>query len=343
MENEKILQVAARKAFESEAVQQSWKVHLQAFGPILEPAFAEDWQSRIDLTDALNRISRRDLQGGLDKLRPLQEKCETDADCAAWLFCVGLCFDLAGDTANMVEFYESAGEYGHRFYLPYLKLAQLYYSSREFEGAEEYFRRALECVGAEDLRSRMLRAALESNLSRCLLAMHRYPEALELLDDAEREFPKMKGLTDSRAMIYAAMGDAERCEAALERLQQENPQALEPVSRAAHGILEGRDSHYRPTRIDGGKIAAFWQWFLDREQQLRRTEQKMLTDQIARKLRPVFPELEFTPAVLAEVSAERGRVALVTGYSRSLEEGYRQVLEQRPAGLAEFWRFEILS
>ena len=55
----------AKKSFESDAIQKSWQVHLQMFGPILEPAFAGSYQARVHLTAALNHISTRDLKAGL--------------------------------------------------------------------------------------------------------------------------------------------------------------------------------------------------------------------------------------------------------------------------------------
>ena len=335
------LDLAAQTAFESQTVQQSWRVHLQAFGPILEPAFASDPQSRIDLTDALNRLSRQDLQGAMDRLRPLQQRCETDADCAAWLFFVGMCFELAGDTENMVQFYTRAGEFGHRFYLPYAKLARLYYESREFEGAEANFRLAMECLDpAGELRQKMTLAGLESNLARCLLAMHRYDEALALLERVEEAFPKMKGVTDTRAMVYAAMGDEAHCAEALDRLRAGDAEAAGPVERAARAILDGTDSHYRVLPADEDRLAAFWPWFCSQESKLRREDPEMLRQQLMQKLRPVFPDAAGTDVAVRET--ETGRtVELATGCSRTLEAGLARLLALRPAELEPDWSFEL--
>ena len=74
MKKETIADKMARKAFFSEEVQRQWAVHMGAFGPILEPAFEEDFQSRIHLLAALNHLSRRDLRAGLKKLEQLREK-----------------------------------------------------------------------------------------------------------------------------------------------------------------------------------------------------------------------------------------------------------------------------
>ena len=52
MNKQTIVDKLAKKSFEGAAVQKSWQAHMQAFGPILEPAFAENYQARIDLTSA---------------------------------------------------------------------------------------------------------------------------------------------------------------------------------------------------------------------------------------------------------------------------------------------------
>ena len=54
------------------ALRQSWEVHRQAFGPILEPAFAENQQVRILVINALNHISRRDIKRGMELLKEIQ-------------------------------------------------------------------------------------------------------------------------------------------------------------------------------------------------------------------------------------------------------------------------------
>ena len=78
MKKETLADKIAKKTFLSADFQKQWAIHMGAFGPILGPAFAEDYQSRIHLTAALNHISRRDVRSGLKKLQQLQEKCETN-------------------------------------------------------------------------------------------------------------------------------------------------------------------------------------------------------------------------------------------------------------------------
>ena len=73
MRKETFADKMARKAFEKPDVRKSWEVHMKAFGPILEPAFANNLQARIHLTAALNHISNRNLAQALVKLKALQK------------------------------------------------------------------------------------------------------------------------------------------------------------------------------------------------------------------------------------------------------------------------------
>ena len=71
MKKETLAEKLARKIFQSRAFQRGWNVHVQAFGPILEPAFAEDYPARIRLSAALNLLSRQKLAEALQKLQAL--------------------------------------------------------------------------------------------------------------------------------------------------------------------------------------------------------------------------------------------------------------------------------
>ena len=144
MKKETFAEKLARKSFESAAIQKSWQVHIQAFGPILEPAFTDNYQARIDLTAALNYISNREVDKGLKKLQLIENACSTDEDRAALLFCMGLCFEMANSKDDMVAYYREAGNYGHGFYLPYLKIAKAAQNDAAFEIAEENYKKAIQ-------------------------------------------------------------------------------------------------------------------------------------------------------------------------------------------------------
>ena len=104
MEKKSLADKMAEKSFNSPKFQKSWQVHTQAFGPILEPAFVDNFTARVHLTNALNHISRCDSEKGIQKLRLIEKDCVSDADKAAWLFCMGLCMGMAGMKEEMVYF-----------------------------------------------------------------------------------------------------------------------------------------------------------------------------------------------------------------------------------------------
>lgn len=161
------------------ALQQSWEVHRQAFGPILEPAFAENQQVRILLINALNHISRREVKRGMEILKEIHPHCIYDEDKAAWAFFVGLCFEMGGAREQMLEWYEKAGQIGHRFYLPYLKLAKAAHSSAQFDKAKGYYKTAIDCLleMSENDKDDIILGSAYTNLTSCLTMLHQYPAA----------------------------------------------------------------------------------------------------------------------------------------------------------------------
>ena len=199
----------AKKSFDSPKFQQSWAVHMHSFGPILEPAFEENYPAKVHLTAALNLISSRQLAQGFDKLKQLQKFCETDADKTAFLFFMGVCFEMMGDQENMMDFYCAANEYGHSFYLPYIKVGKSYLSDHAYAPACENFRAAIDCftaAGLDDQDRRILGSAY-TNLATCLLMMHRYDEAQAALTTSRDLCPEAPGRSAVEAPLYALQGD----------------------------------------------------------------------------------------------------------------------------------------
>ncbi len=209
------------------ALRQSWEAHRQAFGPILEPAFQENPQVRILLVNALNHISRRELQRGLELLKEIQPHCVYDEDRAAWTFFVGLCFEMGGAQKQMLKWYADAGQYGHRFYLPYLKLAKAAHSAGEFDTARGYYETALGCLleMEEQDRDEVVLGSVYTNLTSCLTMLHQY-SAAEAAWTAAWRYPQQPGAAATGAILYAAMGDTEKTNICLQELARKQPQWL---------------------------------------------------------------------------------------------------------------------
>ena len=222
------------------ALRQSWEVHRQAFGPILEPAFAENQQVRILVINALNHISRRDIKRGMELLKEIQPHCIYDEDKAAWAFFVGLCFEMGGARAQMLEWYEKAAAFGHRFYLPYLKLAKAAHGSAQFEKAKGYYETAIDCLleMPEKDKDEVILGSAYTNLTSCFTMLHQYSMAEKAWQEAIK-YPAQPGADATAAILYAAMGNAEKTAEHIEKLKEKFPAWVAQTSQMTQQILDG--------------------------------------------------------------------------------------------------------
>lgn len=347
MAKETLAEKIAKKTFQSADFQRSWAVHMQAFGPILEPAFADNYQARIHLTAALNRISRRDIKGGLDKLKEVQKYIANDADKAAWLFFMGVCFEMAGAKEQMLSCYQQAAEFQHKFYLPYLKVAKSAHNDAVFEVAEENYRAAIHCFDATGLddQSRTILASAYTNLASCLTMMHRYEEAQAMLHTSCQLLPRQQGRIAAEAVLQAAMGNGEKVAALLSELEKQNPAALEGAKSVTEDILAGTHPHFSRVEVAPEKITAFWDWFLENREELQAQLAEEQYDQVfallQTNLKPLFPFMERDPEMGIQPEEKGFRITFADFYMVSLERGYAELIEACPAELEDCWEFEI--
>ena len=229
------------------ALRQSWEIHRQAFGPILEPAFQENQQARILLINALNHISRREVKPGLEILKQLGEFCIYDEDKAAWAFSVGLCFEMGGGTKQMLHWYAEAGKYGHHFYLPYLKLAKAAHNDARFETAKGYYEAAIVCLleMPETDRDNEILGSAYINLTSCLTMLHAYPAA-EAAWEKAKCYPLQPGADATAAILYAAMGNKEKTAQHIAALEQRFPAWVARTRTMTQQILQGIHPAFPP-------------------------------------------------------------------------------------------------
>lgn len=321
----------AEKTFHSELIQKSWQSHMEAFGPILEPAFAEDFQSRVHLTAALNLISNRKIKDGLKKLEPLKEKCVADADHAAWHFFMGVAAEMSTGAIIAMEYYEKAGEYGHKFYLPYFKLARFYHFSADFDKAEPVYWKAASCLESAAVTNKTASSlsSVFSNLSSCLTMMHRYDEAVTALERAKAVFDKNRSMLATEAILYAAMDQPEKVEAVLSVIRKEAPGYLEPTVDMTTQILEGRHPHFTPVPLEIEKINEFWEWF-----SCAAVTEEALSKELAKVFsfmkRPLQPRIENNSVILRDF------------YVKALTCGYETLLDDCPEEIKNTYTFTVV-
>lgn len=346
-----IKEVIAEKAFYSPIGQKSWNNHMKAFGPILEPAFADNVPARVQLGSALNRIGKKDGKGGLQKLKELEPVCSGNADKAAVQFFMGLCYEQMKKKDNMLRCLRLAQACGPRFYLLHLKLAQATYSEGNYQEAEENYRGGIACLGGgESDAERTLLASSHTNLAGCLLMMHRYDEAEAELKESARLQTNQPGREVTEALLCAARGDKAGVERCLTTLWETDEKTREYVKTTTAQILEGRDPHFGLRKVKDTDIQEFWNWFAAQQKMLRKGITKgsakghfdSLLPPIQSRLKLVFPFLEKIPQVGIQATEDGGAILFTDAYSRSLTEGYTRLIKACPGELKDFWRFQLV-
>lgn len=343
-----LAEMIAKKAFQSPQFQQSWQVHMQAFAPILEPAYAGSYSARVHITNILNKISRGDADGARDVMNTLVRSCgcESNADKALLCFMQGLCHEISGDKMAMFSLYTQAGYHGHRFYLPHLKCAKFAHESSQLDIAlTEYFKAiALLREMPEGPSRTMLLGGTLTNAASCMTYMHRYADASALLNEARAmNVPRMAAV---EAVLHAATGkgsDMEDCLAALT-----NDPEHEHICTHARNILAGRDPHFTAQPVDEEAIAAFWQWFEDKEGSLlalyeQRDEElpdEFLTHMTGHLL-PCFPFEHHPLEIAAHEDDKTPALYFIDGYNLSVSEGYVKLFAACPADIAARWTFTV--
>ena len=347
MKKESLADKLARKSFESAAFQQSWQVHMQAFGPILEPAFEGNYQAKIHLCAALNHISKRQLSQGLSTLKKLEKLLETDADKCAYLFFLGVFSEMAGNQEQWLAMYTMANEYSHKLYLPYMKVGKFYLNGRMYERAEENYRDAIDCFTATGLsaQDKIILGSAYGNLASCLLQMHRYEEAEAALNTSRSLQPDAPGRAAIEAPLYALRGDVEKVNECLETLKAHAPAIVNTIKESTDRILAKTDPLFFPQPLDYEKISTFWVWFGDYEDTLsgllsQEDYEKALTP-VAEKLLETFHFLEEIPNVALGKNEQGWVIRLQDLYAVAIMDAYEKLMAACPEGIQSRWQFDV--
>ena len=343
MKKQSLAEKMAEKAFRDPRFQQAWNVHLQAFGPILEPAF-DSFLMKTHICAALNLISAGKIQQGIKKLQSVQDKCLSDADRAAWLFFMGVACEMAGQTDQMYVFYTYAGEYGHRFFMPYVKCGKYALNCGDYIAAEQDYRAAIACFDGKGLsdRDKLVLGSAYTNLATCLTMTHRLEEAEAALATSRSLCPQADGRPAAEAILYAVQGRTAECEAALAKLA---PEARETIEKIVGPILSGTEPRFTVRPVEEEKITGFWTWFADHAEELAEIlegeNKQAAVEAIAVHLAELFDFPECHPQVGIGFEDGTFTVELMDNYHATLEAGYEKLLAARPAG-QENWAFTVI-
>ncbi len=338
----------AEKVVASPTFQQSWQVHIKAFGPLLESAFANNDPARVHLCNALNHLSRRDVGRASELLDQITASAETDADRAALCFFRGLSFEAVGNHSLATKCYRATVACNNRFYLPYHKLARAAHVAAEFDEAAAHYRSAIRCLlhSEANEQTRAQIAAIRTNLASALTMMHDYEAAAAELATARDELPEQPGREATEAILAAAMGDRYHVEMLIRTLFETVPQAVSDTRRMTDEILIGEHPHFSPVKTDPADLDEFWARCASVEMTVKYLFDKGDIESVKRligeRLAPLSPYLE--RSVKLELIPEGGpmwMLRLGDYYMVALRTLYEELIARRPDGILPMLLLEI--
>ena len=347
-----LAETIAKKGFGTPKFQQSWQVHMQAFGPILAPAYADCYTAKVHLTNILNKISARDVNGARAVMETLTRSCgcDTPEEKALLAFLQGLCFEVTGDKMRMFSMYTEAGYHHHRFYLPHLKCAKFAHESNQLDIALVEYTKAMSLIRElpdSPGRARLLGGTL-TNTASCLTYMHRYLDAEALLNEARQTGPVAR-IEAVEAVLLAAMDREEEMESCLVALAEADDPDYDRILDLVTNIINGYDPHFTAQPVNEEAVAAFWRWFAENEVHLLalyNQQDEELPEEfislVCEHVEPCFP-FEHPPVELGSVQdADHPEVIFFTNsFNRSVNVGYGTIVEACPVDLAKRWSFTV--
>lgn len=344
MKKKTIADKFAEKTFYSNNVQKSWAVHEAAFGPILTPAFVDDYQAKVAVCAALNLISAQKLKEALTKVEFIKKFIETDEDKALWLFMMGLIFEFAGAHDEMIQCYYECNSFNHNFYLPYLKIAKDA-TNTSLDVACESYEKAISCLLKQDVSHigiKNILASTYTNYASACIMKHEYEYAKELLDKSMEMMPTLDGRDCTLAIYYAVTNNKDK--------------AIETIEKASHfptyqatksiinEIFDHKHFQFDAFEIEDKDIDDFWKWFIENEtdliQHLKQQNNDLVIEKINEQLSNVFccldRDLEF--GILIE--GDTYQLEFCDNYAETLTKGYEKIIQKSPN--LKQWKFKII-
>ena len=324
-----------------EFMYRNWQTHMQAFGPILAPAFSEDLQARLRLLVALNHISQRQCTEGRQiLLKELKDRCQNDQDLAAYRFFMGLSFEMEGNRVQMRNWYSRCCKLKHNFFMPHLKLAKFYHGEMFYDQAVTHYQTAIELLKKEKDRDPAVLGATYANLTGCLTMMHDF-KAAEAAWFATVQFPLQTNSYATAAMLYAAKGDREKAYAYLGQIDEKFQDLIQGTTASIEKVLTKQHPHFNRIAVDPQKITDFWKWFVSQEERFTQRSPKIF-DELAKQVQAVLPFMPHFTRYRCMKQKDGYFYSFCDFYSISVHYGLAELLRACPQDLQMRWNFSVI-
>lgn len=252
--------------------QKRWHFYMSRYLPILKPAFHHNAPARLLVMKALQQIDQKDIDGAQETIEaviPAAREGEI-ADKALVNFLWGLGYFYGGNMDRAIEMFKITNKYQHRYFMPYLLTADHHVNERRnYIRAEEYYQTAIDCIYEYPPLTDTTRHVLcmaHAGLCFCRIMMHRYDEAQTDLLHAEQMEEENKFTLHARIYLHAVLRQQDEARSSLAKYKTHCPEDFALLQARVERILSEEDPHFTAFSIgDAEAIAAFWQTFLDKE------------------------------------------------------------------------------
>lgn len=337
----------------SEGYESSWSTHCRMFGDLLEPAFADDAASRLELVGALNLISRGKYTAAAKKLDRLLDACRSDADFAAVNFFTGVCWDKAGIIDMAIVYYGEAAKREPEFYMVYLMLAKCLHAKRHYEAASGAYVKALDEILSRPkkdevpaVREEPLLGSVHGNLASCLIMMRRYDDAEFELYEAQRYNYSPPQMLVTWATLYAATGRKVQAAEKMSELKKCAPELERASALGVMEIIEQKNSHFAPRAIDSEKLKKFWDWFCENAERLKAltfgAPSPDMMNEVYEQVSGIFDAIVEKPGFEFGRDGAKARMSFFDNYNLTFELWLSKLVDTAPRSLRTDWSFYLV-
>lgn len=256
--------------------QRRWQACLAQYRPLLETAFKYNYAARLLVMKALEQIDASNIAGAqqtIEALRPVFAEADDPPERALWHILHALHQCRSGHLRRMGANLRTAAKYHHRFHLAYFLYADyLYRERRYYDEAETQYTNAIDSLYAyppvTDAARRIIGNAY-TGIANTRIMMHRCYEARDALHIAEQLQALPELLLYSQALLHAVLQHQEDANSCLASLADVNTDIADELRPEVERILANQHPHFNVlTSSTPELLAAFWQYFLEIEDQL---------------------------------------------------------------------------
>lgn len=254
-----------------------WERYMGIHYPVLNPALPDCPEGQLITLHLLDILEREQLSARAPKLFDrLHSLCSMDvpADRALFNFLAGSYDRLKGNYMAMARRFRVAIKYGLAYHVLHVELGFHYLSrTHRYARAADEFSRALDLLYAYHLPQEYISSAasvIYAQKAAAHVVMHQPEEAAAALRLSDQLLPGNPMMLSSSALHHAALRHPTEARRFLDRLADVNSDSDEKLRPLIDQILADQHPHFTAMPIgDAEKIAAFWQGFLEHEDELK--------------------------------------------------------------------------